>query len=522
MKHILPNRCGYAGYKCTGMPPLKDPFSRSKMVADNAYRIGKFEPEFQEDTPDEYKWNWIDNYLNIPRSVALDGPVNILLPMDHIKGNLVDRTWSCFNNNVIWGSPLWDDNNVPTKYYWQTYRCQAGSYMPWNKGWVCRGHIYTYRSCPVPSEICGAWTYATEHMLDAYRLQEVYMKYSNSIVTIALESPMCFTEYPNTSIVPEEQTYGDEYALFPPILSPVEAKDVPPDQLAIQPNYNSMLDGIMMALTRFQQWDKAVELKLNSLSRSLSATNANLFNQAHAIADAKALLDGTVSIIAQSANRSTSTGEFMIYPSTNTPNWNLESTPAFSTPEPAEEPEPEPIVRLNMLRNSVASLSLRSNSSSTPLEVVNTRAVDEDRREMEYIPSYNVTGGTAMINNSPVSVAGLDDVKAPFYAFLNIYVENNSIRAVLETEQAANTVSIGIGGVFENRSTVKNPGYGSTGQDLVIWEIVQECFTPNVTIMALDGVGILYKENNSAMPYRLIQTARCPTPPAPPENNNER
>lgn len=84
MIRIAKNRCGYREYTCIGVNSLTPAFAYTKMISDldnvgGPFRSRDFEPAFDFSTEDKDKWNYIDNYLNIPTKYK-----GFVMSTDHI------------------------------------------------------------------------------------------------------------------------------------------------------------------------------------------------------------------------------------------------------------------------------------------------------------------------------------------------------------------------------------------------------------------------------------------------------
>lgn len=119
MIRVHPDRCGYEGYTCVGIEPLKEPFRHMLMVCDSEEyydRVDNFEPPGMGELPPEEQWNWIDNYLNIPTKVE-----GFIITTDHllnmgsaINPNCTGSQTPCIqppetscSNGISYGSDSW-------------------------------------------------------------------------------------------------------------------------------------------------------------------------------------------------------------------------------------------------------------------------------------------------------------------------------------------------------------------------------------------------------------------------------
>lgn len=238
MNRLKPDRCGYSGYVCVGLPKLKPPFRYGKMVADtHVARIANFVPDFPAGTSEANKWNWIDNYLNLPTKVsAMSMSLDTLPDMGVITGHrLGGGYWVCDN------PPHGDPPGVV---------------------------------CPEPPEL-HSWLYTPGDINDTYmwnfsinipmgRITPQGNEWDN------LPAAMCFTENPNTDPEASATSYGAEYTLLPAPLEPLYKNDTFSPQVTTTPVYDAMFNGMTITVEKLQQWNGAVEHQLNIAARMLN------------------------------------------------------------------------------------------------------------------------------------------------------------------------------------------------------------------------------------------------------------
>ena len=134
--------------------------------------------------------------------------------------------------------------------------------------------------------------------------------------------------------------------------------------------------------------------------------------------------------------------------------------------------------------------------------------------DTEEPPRYDVTGGKVLINGVELSVAGVDDYRAPMYAFLCIDVsdaDDETGQYMTVTAQILRTHGtkltqhhdyvLGIGGVRRVKGKQQN-GYPT----YYLYEIVQERCEISLDLVRTDKAGILFRETSGKSPYKVLDT----------------
>lgn len=233
MRHIRPNRCGYIGYVCVGIPDMGKSYKYTKQVYDaTPSRISNFDPDFPGGTSEDVKWSWLDDYLNVPFKAS---------GMTMNMGKLVDF------------APLRGHRD------WTGY------------GWVCPNA--PTGTCIWPMEIQGIWRYSPEILMEASGTS-IDMPYASDAAGASWEDipdPVMFTEKANTSIDPADQGQGEEYSLLPAPLD-ILVTNGPRAQIGISnalPADRSFDSNLIME-ERMQQWNTALETTIGQLTGSVN------------------------------------------------------------------------------------------------------------------------------------------------------------------------------------------------------------------------------------------------------------
>lgn len=211
MIRIKPNRCGYTGYTCTGIDPLKEPFRYGKLVCDTEMNRTSFpDIAWGSDTPDSSKYHMIDNYKNLPTQ---------------LKGFMMTIS------QLI-------DMDVALSY-------------PEKE---CRTNVDPFR-------VIGG--------VDGFL--NLFAKYSDRVTGrtegssyVHLDSSLlCFNTDPGTTT--EEETSGEELTFEPGIIEPMLDTEFSPVGIELSTGLDASLDGIMIAIAMLTKWRTVVDGKLNDI-----------------------------------------------------------------------------------------------------------------------------------------------------------------------------------------------------------------------------------------------------------------
>ena len=156
------------------------------------------------------------------------------------------------------------------------------------------------------------------------------------------------------------------------------------------------------------------------------------------------------------------------------------------------------------IRALVMSLDMNSTCGNFKITASNGNFIQEDDGRRQ----FSVSPGSAVINGFPVRANGLDNLKAPFKVFLNITFSNpdlstgqyQSVTALLSTA-AGGTISVQIGGA----TMAEGPG------GLSAIRIQQTECDVVMDVIRTSKDGVLYRLGNGSSPYRVYETAPCPT-----------
>ena len=338
---------------------------------------------------------------------------------------------------------------------------------------ITTDHLLDMSNIPVqPQELTCAESFNTS---GTGLINGLYDYYSSKVDAAATQSTTATKDVVWELMLHRTFCFLNTPLMWPGILEPMIDTAFPPVGLDVNIATDVALDGAMLALVQLTKWRIQVDNRLNRISAMLSR-----------IAALRNLLSAM--------NRQSICEDFKI---------SLAKGSPIAYEEPVSEIDPD-----GPLGPLPPSYPPGYNPSTDP-----------DR------PQYNIADGKVKLNGDTIlTVKGTENIPAPFYAYVNIYLEDpdeeghyTDAEAKLELSPDGNA-SFGIGGV----KVVKGDHQRGT-PTYWLYEIFQERCTLSVEMVRTSKEGFLYKLAGGAVPFKVVEGADCdeeeeePSPESTPE-----